>query len=269
MSLQPKQFSPEHSAMFQDASVVTAYRHRPSYPPETFALLNTLMDHTTAPLRVLDAGCGTGQMTQGLLPYVDLVDAVDLSPAMIAAGRQMTYGADARINWLVGSIEQVDLHEPYALIVAAASLHWMPWPATLARFAQLLSANGYLALVEERAAAAPWGAALTPLIVKYSLNQDFQPYTMVSVAAELQRLGLFQQAGILETQPVRFVQSLAAWIEAIHARNGFSRERMGAERAAAFDHQVAAVMRDYCRDQLVTQQLSARIVFGKPLSPVK
>jgi len=267
MSAQPKQFSHEHAAMFQDTSVVTAYRHRPPYPPETFALLNTLLDRTNAPVRVLDAGCGTGQMSQGLLPYVDQIDAVDLSPAMIAAGRQMAYGTDPRIHWQVGRIEQVELHGPYALIVAAASLHWMPWATTLPRFAQLLGANGYLALVEEHTAAAPWAAALTPLIIKYSLNQDFQPYTMSSIAAELEQQGLFQQVGLLETQPVRFTQPLAAWIEAIHARNGFSPERMGAERAAAFDQQVAAVMHAYCPDQLVTQQLRARIVFGKPLSP--
>lgn len=83
---QPKQFSYEHASIFQDASVVAAYPQRASYPAETFALLAELIDKTDAPCRLLDAGCGTGQMSAGLLSYADQIDAVDLSAAMIAAG---------------------------------------------------------------------------------------------------------------------------------------------------------------------------------------
>ncbi|MEZ4621426.1 MAG: hypothetical protein R2867_38820 [Caldilineaceae bacterium] len=67
MSTQPKQFGTEYSSIFQDASVVAAYPHRAPYPPETFAKLAELIDPSVAPVRLLDAGCGTGQMTSGLL----------------------------------------------------------------------------------------------------------------------------------------------------------------------------------------------------------
>src|SRR5215210_3453612 len=127
MPQQPKQFSYKYASIFQDASVVAAYPHRAPYPTETFEILAGLIDKQASPCRILDAGCGTGQMTSMLLPYADRIDAVDISAAMIQAGKQMPYGADPKINWIVGGLETVDLQPPYALIVTAVSLHWMPW----------------------------------------------------------------------------------------------------------------------------------------------
>jgi len=267
MITQPKQFSLEHASIFQDASVVAAYPNRPSYPPETFDKLAGLIDRTVEPIRILDAGCGTGQMTGGLLPHADQVDAVDLSAAMITAGKAMDYGADARINWIVGGIEAVELNPPYTLIVAASSLHWMPWEKTLPRFAQLITDHGYLALVELRSLHDPWMDELKPLFAHYSMNRDFQPYSMDTVAAELVTYGLFHKVGVLETEPLSVCQPIDAWIEAIHARNGFSRDRMEPNQATAFDQQTRAVINAHCPTGEVQQQLWARIIFGKPLDP--
>lgn len=267
MPQQPKQFSYEYASIFQDASVVAAYPQRAPYPPKTFAILAELIDKTVALCRLLDAGCGTGQMTAGLLPYADQIDAVDLSAAMIAAGKQMPYGADPKINWITGRIETVALHPPYALIVAAASLHWMPWAATLPRFARLLRPNGYLALVENVLAPTPWGAESSPIVARYSLNQDFQPYDMRSVAQELQSHGLFQPVGVRETQPILFRQSVDARVDSFHAGNGFSRERMGAERAAAFDQEIRQLLVKHYPSGEVEQGVSARVIYGKPLDP--
>ena len=263
---QPTQFGVRYASIFQDASVVTAYPNRVPYPPETFDLLARLIDKSVFPVRVLDAGCGAGQMTSGLLTHADQIDAIDISAAMIAAGQLMPYGADPRIRWVVGGIEEVALQSPYALIVAADSLHWMPWPVTLTRFAQALSPNGYLALVERRATVGDWRAELTPLLAQYSMNQEFQPYTMLTIADELAQRGLFKQVGVWETAPVDFAQPIAAWIEAIHSGNGFSRDRMDASLAAEFDRRVRTVAEAHCAHGQVEQQVHARIVFGKPLA---
>ena len=42
---------------------------------------------------VLDAGCGPGDLARPLAPLVGRVDAVDLSPRMIAEGRSREGGA--------------------------------------------------------------------------------------------------------------------------------------------------------------------------------
>lgn len=265
MPQQPKQFSPEHASIFQEASVVAAYPQRPPYPAATFAVLAELIDRSVTPCRILDAGCGTGQMTVGLLPYADHIDAVDISAAMIEAGKRMPYGADPKLIWIVGGIEQVVLQPSYALIVAAASLHWMPWAVTLPRFASLLRPTGYLALVETRIQPNAWDEESIPIIAHYSMNQDFQPYNMLTIAHDLQAQGLFQQVGVREIAPIRFRQPVAQWIEAFHATNGFSRERMGADRAAAFDQEIRQLIDQYCPTGEVEQWIGARIIYGKPL----
>lgn len=267
MIQQPKQFSYEYASIFQDATVVAAYPYRAPYSNETFAILAGLIDKTMSPCRILDAGCGTGQMTAGLLAYADGIDAVDISAAMIAAGKQMPYGADPKLNWITGGIESVALHPPYALIVAAASLHWMPWAVTLPRFAQALSPNGYLALVENPSLPSPWDAAITPIIAEYSMNRDFQPYGMGTVAQTLETHGLFHPVGVREAKPVPFRQSVDDWITALHATNGFSRERMGEARAAEFDQKVRAVLVTHCPTGMVETWIGARVIYGKPLDP--
>jgi len=74
--------------------------------------------------------------------------------------------------------------------------------------------------------------------------------------------------GVSEAQPVAFQQSIESWIEGFHAGNGFSRERMGAARAAAFDGAIRAVMRTYCPTGVVERQIGGRVIYGKPLDPV-
>ncbi|HRW10699.1 MAG TPA: hypothetical protein P5121_36610, partial [Caldilineaceae bacterium] len=149
-------------------------------------------------------------------------------------------------------------------IVAAASLHWMPWAQTLPRLAQTLSEKGYLALVEQRSSPDPWADELKPLFARYSMNRVFQPYNMGSVAEALETHELFRRAGVVETEPVRFSQPIDAWVEAIHARNGFSRDRMEPQQATEFDQHVRAIITQHCPGGEVAQSISARIIFGKP-----
>ncbi len=265
MTQQLKQFSDEYSSIFQDASVVAAYCHRPPYPTATFEALAGLIDKTISPVRILDAGCGTGQMASGLRHYVDAVDAVDISAAMIVAGKQMPHGSDPRINWLVGGIEAVELRPPYGLIVAAASLHWMPWEATLPRFARVLSQNGYLAIVENGSQLNAWDGELKPIFAEYSMNRDFQPYNMLTIAQTLEERGLFQQIGVKDVAPVPFCQSIDAWVESFHARNGFSRDRMGEASATEFDQKVRDIIGTHCPRGEVEELIGGRVIFGKPL----
>jgi predicted TPR repeat methyltransferase len=63
------------------------YPYRPPYPDEAIELLVELI--RDGPRTVLDAGCGTGDLSRRLAPRVDRVDAVDASAAMLAKGRQL------------------------------------------------------------------------------------------------------------------------------------------------------------------------------------
>ena len=83
MQPKPPGWSDAYAAMFRYPSAAASYHYRPPYPVETLDLLALL----AARGAVLDAGCGPGDLGRALAPGVERVDAVDVSAAMIAAGR--------------------------------------------------------------------------------------------------------------------------------------------------------------------------------------
>jgi SAM-dependent methyltransferase len=266
MGDKPRQWSAAYASVFQDQSVVAAYQFRPPYPPETFAFLASLIPPDAAPRAALDAGCGTGFIARPLAPLVDRVDAVDISEAMVAAGKRLPGGDSGAIRWIAAPIETAPLDGPYALIVAAASLHWMDWGRTLPRFAALLAPGGTLALVEDVAQPNPWDEVVGPILARYSMNTDFVPYTMLTVAAELERRRLFQLRGTHTSAPAPFRQPIDEWVETFHARNGFSRDRMAAVAASACDAELRAAIGRFCPGGVVEQSIAARVIWGEPVN---
>jgi SAM-dependent methyltransferase len=263
MTAQPRQFAREYSSIFGDASVVEAYRFRPSYPDETFEILLGLIDVDARRSAVLDAGCGTGAIARRLAPFVARVDAVDLSVRMIEAGRKLSGGDHPNLVWGCGAVEDVFLTPPYALIVAASSLHWMRWATVLPRFGGMLAGGGYLAVAEDVIARTPWQDAMH-FIGEYSLNRDFQPYDVTTLCGSLAAQGLFEVHGTKTTAAVTCRQRVDDYVESFHSRNGLSRERMGHEAACAFDDRIRSVVIPFCVDGIVELQVSARIVWGRP-----
>ena len=258
-----KQWSPEYASIFQDTSVVQAYQHRPPYPPQVFEILVSLIPDA-APRTALDAGCGTGFIARRLAQHIDRVDAVDISEAMIAVGKTLLGGSDPRLRWICGPIESIVVKPPYGLIVAAASLHWMEWEVVLPRFARWLAPECYLAIVEEVALPNPWDTDVGPVLARYSMNQDFQPYTMQTIAAELERRALFRPVGVRTTNAAPFQQAIGDWVESFHARNGFSRDRMKPAAAAKCDRKLAEIITRHCPSGLVEQQIAGRVIWGRP-----
>lgn len=257
----PAHLGPTYAAQFQDAAVVGAYPARPSYPAALFDLLTSLV---VEPRFALDVGCGTGDVARWLAQRVEWVDAVDISAAMVAVGRVAPGGDADNLRWQVAALEEAELSGPYGLIVAGESLHWMDWERAMPRLRAALAPGAYLAIVERVEEPSPWTDALFHLIHRYSTNREFQPYDLTT---ELTRRNLFALAGSIRTEPEPFSQPIAAYIESIHSRNGFSRDRMRLEDAAAFDAAVAALVAPYADDGQVALRISADVRWGAPLAP--
>jgi SAM-dependent methyltransferase len=102
--------APPLAAAFTHPGVAMAYRHRPPYPGEVFDVLDRLI--TDRPQTVLDLGAGEGALARPLARRVDHVDAVDISAAMVAAGRQRPGGQAPNLRWIVGAAETAKLDGP-------------------------------------------------------------------------------------------------------------------------------------------------------------
>ncbi len=113
--------------------------------------------------RALDVGCGAGEFARLLAGRARAVDAVDVSPAMIAAARAAS-PQFPNVNWIEGDVLTLDL-EPasYDAVTAIASLHHMPLEAAFRRFGELVRPGGTVAILGLYRASMPADYALAAI----------------------------------------------------------------------------------------------------------
>ncbi|MEX2626609.1 MAG: methyltransferase domain-containing protein [Ilumatobacteraceae bacterium] len=108
--------------------------------------------------RAVDLGCGTGELTVAVAERFGIAETigVDSSPEMLAVARQIearpiaagrvTFVAGDLADWTAGAIRP-EWATGVDLVLANASLHWVPDHATvLARWADSLAPGGWLAV---------------------------------------------------------------------------------------------------------------------------
>lgn len=98
--------------------------------------------------RVLDAGCGSGRVTELLavrLPHGRVV-ALDGSPAMVDAARERLASFGGRIEFVVADLSRpLPLTEPVDAILSTATFHWVPdHDALFTNLAAVLRPGGWL-----------------------------------------------------------------------------------------------------------------------------
>ncbi|MET9627903.1 class I SAM-dependent methyltransferase [Lentzea sp. NPDC006480] len=94
-------------------------RFRPGYPRQVIdALVQKL--GLTSEHRVLDLGCGTGQLAVPLSEHVGRVVAVDPEPDMLAHGPRRP-----NVEWRLGSDADVPELGRFDAVVVGQALHWM------------------------------------------------------------------------------------------------------------------------------------------------
>ena len=264
MVIRPACRGVEYAETFKDPSVVAAYRHRPPHPPGTFDLLRRLI--VDRPRSLLDAGTGLGDLARKLAPDCERVDAVDFSEGMIETARSLPGGDDPRIRWIRSPIEDADLVGPYSLITAADSLSWFDLDVVIPKFAELLTRNGVLAVVDRSAQV---GLREDDIIPRYSLNRNYERWNPV---AALEEAGLFERLGREFTGPVPWTPTVEEYIERRHSQNGFSRDRMSRRRAAEFDAAIRARIAEQVKEGSVRMEegrllgeVMGSVVWGRPV----
>ena len=96
----------------------------PFYDEQQDIVLRLIPFERSAPLRVLDLGCGTGSLAAAILAEFNRADltAFDLTEEMIESCRSRFAGID-RISYRLGDFRTDDFGNDYDLIVATLSLH--------------------------------------------------------------------------------------------------------------------------------------------------
>jgi ubiquinone/menaquinone biosynthesis C-methylase UbiE len=148
-------------------------RYRPGYPAGLFAHLRDrfVLDGTQ---RVLDLGCGTGQIALSIASDCAEVIAVDPQPAMLDEGRAAAETARiTNVTWIEGSsltlaqrpVGTVDL------VCMGQSFHWMDRPALLEALDALVAPGGGVVIASgphpDEVTPPPWQAVIDAVRVRY------------------------------------------------------------------------------------------------------
>ncbi|HEY2795180.1 MAG TPA: class I SAM-dependent methyltransferase [Micromonosporaceae bacterium] len=253
----------ELAGVFAHAGVAASYRHRPPYPDQVFDLLVGLMP--SGPGAVLDLGAGEGALARPLSERVERVDAVELSEAMIATGQNRPGGRRSNLRWILGAAEAAAMDGPYALITAGASLHWMDWPRLMPRLRAALSPGGVLAIVEHGPRDVPWQAAVVEVIRRHSRSRDYDP--AFSIVDALRERGFLEPLGQIETEPERFRQLTADYVEQFHSTSSLAREHMSPAEASEFDEAITRAVAPWVVDGALEMDVVATISWGTPSEP--
>lgn len=122
-------------------------RHRPTYP-------DVLLDHVCeiaalgAGDRVLEIGCGTGQLTRSLLARGLRVSAIEPGERLIALARQ-NLGGMGDVEFVNARFEDAPLpSEGFCAVLSASAMHWIDPDLGWRKAAETLTPGGTLALVQ-------------------------------------------------------------------------------------------------------------------------
>ena len=180
-------------------------------------------------------------------------------------GRLLEKGDHPSLNWVLARVEEVELTPGYALVTAGASIHWMDWSVVFRKFHEVLTPDGYVAIIEgDRPYDSPWGETERALIRQFSTNRHYQQIDLIK---ELVDRNHFIPVGDRRTAPVGFSQTVEHYVASFHSRESMTREYMGDDNVRTFDAELTRILTDFADDEGVIQfQLQTRVVWGRPLA---
>lgn len=146
-------------------------RYRKPYPKGLFDLVSQRFRLDGAG-RLLDVGCGTGQLAIPLSARFEEVAAIDPSSEMVAEAADLVRKAGlANVKLLVMRGEQIsrDLGQ-FRLAVFGSSLHWMAMDDVLHRCRSVLVPGGGIAVADMRSiwgGTSPWEEAVVATVQRW------------------------------------------------------------------------------------------------------
>src|SRR5271154_1745120 len=123
MTRRPESTARRYGKVFDE--VAAEYdRHRPAYPDELLDQACQVAGIGSGD-RVLEVGCGSGQLTRGLLARGLRVTALEPGENLLALARQNLHGAGA-VEFVNAQFEDASLpREQYQAVFSASAFHWV------------------------------------------------------------------------------------------------------------------------------------------------
>ncbi|GGA67862.1 methyltransferase [Ornithinibacillus halotolerans] len=125
-------------------------RYRPMYPSSLirFLVYKFSLDGSG---RMLDLGCGTGQLTCRFSDWFDEIVGIDMEPEMIEEAKRIsTETRVENIDWYIGELDTYtdNFKQTFRLVTIAKAFHWMDREKVLADLYELVDNGGGVAIID-------------------------------------------------------------------------------------------------------------------------
>ncbi len=222
--------------------------------------------------RVLDLGCGPGQLSLALAFFAGSVVAVDPEPEMLRIAAAVVEGIAPNVELVLGSSDDLSPRlGRFRMAVMGRSFHWMDRTETLRRLDALVEPGGAVALFDEEHPDVPdnaWLAEYRTLLERYASDdperalrqsEDWVRHEAILLDSPFSRL---ERIGIIERRRI----GAGRLVDRALSQSSTSRARLGAEadRLAA---EIAAYMRRVAPDGLAIEVVESTAIVARRPTP--
>ncbi len=241
-------------------------RHRPGFPPPFF-------DHVRAAAvglpgqRVLDLGTGTGTLARGFAQRGCSAVGLDPSAAMLGEAAKLAASEGLAVQWVTASAENTGLPEAhFDLVCAGQCWHWFDRARAAAEARRVLrgGCRALIAYFNYLTTPGTVGAATEELVLRHNPAWPLAgldgPYP--EFASDLTAAGFTRESTFDFSVPVPFTHE--DWRGRFRACNGVL--TLPREAVAAFDADLARMLRDHYPDPFVSDHRICGVLAEKPAS---
>lgn len=236
---------------------------RPAYAPRLIARVAERFGLGDTD-RILDLGCGPGQLAAAFAPGVAEVLAVDPSADMLAVARTAVPG---NVRLIQGSSYHLTPDfAPIRLVTMGRSFHWMDRADTLRRLEAIVAPGGGVALFHDRHPAVPdnaWEPAFEAILKRYSADDPTRAQWHNDAWVRHEAFLLDSAFDMLETVSIieRRRTPATALIDRALSLSSTSRARLGA-RADALVAELHALIGQIATDGPITEVVATEALIG-------
>ena len=223
--------------------------------------------------RILDLGCGPGQLAMAFAPFVGEVVALDPEPEMLIVARQNTSSAYPNIQFIQGGSGDLGLElGRFQAVTIGRAFHWMNRAETLKVLDGMIEPEGAVALFGDSHPEVPDNAWHTPyrqLIERYAEGDTekarrFSPEWLKHEAILLDSpFDQIERISVLERRctPVDRLTNRAL------SFSSTSPERLG-DKVGVLANEIQELLTPYATDGVVTEVVESTASIARRNSPV-